>query len=210
MLQVFPVGLRLQGRACLVVGSSEEAEPRVRALLDAGARVRWVTGSRSAPPELAGPPDGDPGPAIPRPAWAPDECLEICWRELELTDVDERWLVVLADRDPELALRLSAACEARRTFYCAIDQPEGSSFFHMALVRAGEVTVAISTAGTAPALGRRLRQELTRLFEEARLGDFAARVAAWRAELDPATRKTTLNAKLREVTLNGKLELPDL
>lgn len=206
MVQIFPIGLRLQGKPCLVIGSSEEAEPRVRALLDAGAQVRWVTGVASG---WSATERGSAAAAAP-PGASPTHALELCSREFQLTDLDERWLVVLADRDPELAPQLAASCDARRIFFCAIDQPEGCSFYHMALVRSGQVTVAISTAGTAPALGRRLRQELARLFDEARLGDFAVQIAKLRERLEPAARKATLNALLREVALTGKLSLPEV
>jgi siroheme synthase (precorrin-2 oxidase/ferrochelatase) len=39
---VFPVALKLEGRACLVVGSGEEARARAAALQAAGASVRTV------------------------------------------------------------------------------------------------------------------------------------------------------------------------
>ena len=49
---MFPVALKLEGRACLVVGNGEEAKARANALEAAGARVRVV--ERFVPEDLVG------------------------------------------------------------------------------------------------------------------------------------------------------------
>jgi siroheme synthase (precorrin-2 oxidase/ferrochelatase) len=49
----FPVALKLEGRACLVVGTGDEARARAAALGTAGANVRVVSGS-FAPSDLDG------------------------------------------------------------------------------------------------------------------------------------------------------------
>ena len=50
-------------------------------------------------------------------------------------DLDGVWLAVLTDMDPALAERLSRAAEARRVFFCAVDQPGFGSFSHVCLDR---------------------------------------------------------------------------
>lgn len=173
-LLAFPVGLRLTGRRCLVVGASDEASQRAQLLSSFGALVT-VTSSEPS--------------------------------EAELSDV---WLVVQADRDAALAERLAAYCDARRIFFCAVDQPEYSSFSHLALARAGDVIVAVSSSGSAPALSRRLRQELERVFAAAGLSDFAEQLAQLRRRLDPRTRARTLSELVQGVRFDGCLQLPDL
>lgn len=149
-------------------------------------------------------------------AEAPCVELEALARELGLTlarrgfvpaDLEEKWLVVLVDRDLELGARMAALCEAERVLFCATDQAQANSFSHMALARAGLVTVAIGTNGRAPALGRRLREELTRLFAESGLAAFAERLARLREATPAEKRREVLSAAVSEVRVEGRLKL---
>lgn len=118
------------------------------------------------------------------------------------------WLAVFTDQDRALAERIAALAEARRVFFCAVDQPEFGSFSHLALVRSGPVTVAISTNGRAPSLARRLREELARLFAEADLGAFAERIASLRDRTSSAERRAVVGEAVQDVHFTGNLALP--
>ena len=186
----YPIALDLRGRRCLVVGQGEEAALRARALLAEGARVRVVARAPTASVrELAG------------------SGVELCERAHSSEDFDEAWLVVLADRDPPLADELAAETERRRIFYCAVDDPRVGSFSHLAIARAGVVFAAIGTQGEAPALGRRLRELLSELFERAGLADFAKRHAELRRKTPGPDRKNVLGADVAGISLDGDLRL---
>jgi siroheme synthase-like protein len=187
----FPIALDLRDRRCLVVGQGEEAALRARSLLSEGAKVRVVA--------------EQPTPSVRELVGAGAEVLERAYRS---EDFDETWLVVLADRDPALADRLAHETETRRIFYCAIDDPRVGSFSHLAIARAGIVFAAIGTQGEAPALGRRLRELLTALFDRAGLADFASRHATLRRKTPAADRKTVLGADVARMELKGDLEIP--
>lgn len=120
-------------------------------------------------------------------------------------ELDGAWLVVQTSMDSELAAALSQRCDARRIFFCAVDQPRFSSYSHLALARAGALTVAIGTDGQVPALGRRLRQELSRVLDQAGAADEVARLAQLRAETAPEQRKEVLTRAVAEVQLTGEL-----
>lgn len=170
--RVFPVGLRLSGLPCLVIGTGAEAEARARALAEAGAVVRAVEEFREA-------------------------------------DLDGIWLAVLTDMDAALAARVHGAAASRRVFFCAVDQPEFCTFTHLALARAGDVTIAVSTDGTAPSLSSRLRAELERLISASRLGEFAARLAALRDRTPPSDRRRVLGDAVRGLRFTGGIEVPE-
>jgi siroheme synthase-like protein len=120
-------------------------------------------------------------------------------------ELDDAWLVVQTSLDSELAAKLSQRCDARRIFFCAVDQPRFSSYSHLALARAGALTVAIGTDGQVPALGRRLRQELARVLDEAGAAEEVQRLAQLRAETPPEQRKSVLTRAVAEVQLTGEL-----
>jgi siroheme synthase-like protein len=190
---IFPVGLHLEGRRCLVVGGNDEAAERAERLRAAGACVAVVSPDVGARLEaLAG--SGD---------------IDLVRRQFAESDLDEAWLVVQTKRDPALASRIGAACEARRVFFCATDDPERHGFSHVAIARAGLVQVAVSTGGHAPALARRLREELERVLSASSLADFAERLARLRETTPSAERARVLGDAVRDVRLTGSLELPD-
>jgi siroheme synthase-like protein len=190
---VLPVGLRLSGLRCLVVGSGAEALPRARALKDAGAHVRVVSASPS--PELS--------------ALRGVHGVEFFERAFSEADFDGVWLAVLTDLDRSLAERMFLAASSRYTFFCAVDQPQFCTFSHLALAREGDVTLAISTNGKAPALARRLREELARVLAEANLGAFVARLAELRERTASVNRRQILGDAVKRVRFSGKLELPE-
>jgi siroheme synthase-like protein len=188
-LEVFPVALLLAGRRCVVVGKGEELLHRARLLGGAGADVLVVT--EALQPELS---------ALPN--------VSVLERPFRDEDLEGAWLCVVAEPDAALSARIAGAAERRRIFCCAVDRPEQSSFIHMALARADRLIVAISTAGYAPALARRLREELCRLFEAADLAGFVTKLAELRRRTPPGERREALAPIVGRVAFRGTLELP--
>lgn len=188
---VFPIALVLEGRACLVVGSGPELASRTQALLEARALPIVVSSAPSA--ELR--------------ALAASKRIELRERDFADLDLNGVWLAVLVDQNPALATRMASLAEAQRVFFCAVDQPQHNSYAHMAQARAGLLTIAISTAGQAPALGRRLREELERLLEQAKMTAYVARLAELRARTPSADRRRVLGAAVAGVRFSGEIEL---
>ena len=188
---VFPIALLLKGRACLVVGSGPEVVSRTRALLDALARPTVVCSAPNA--ALRG--------------LADDGSIVLQERDFVDGDLQGKWLAVLVDANPTLAARMASIAETERVFFCAVDQPEHNSYAHMAQARAGLLTIAISTAGQAPALGRRLREEIERLLSAANMSAFVEKLAVLRQNTPSSERKRVLGEAVAGVHFSGKLEL---
>jgi siroheme synthase-like protein len=188
----FPIALHLEGKACLVVGSSEEAAERARSLADVGAKVEVVCEK----------------PGLGLSAVINARSLLHHRRAFQPEDLDGKWLAVLTDRDLELGRFMAEQADARRVLFCATDQPQNNSYSHMAQARAGLVTLAISTNGRAPALGRRLREELARVLSEAGLARFADEIAELRERTPDAQRRDVMGKAVAEVHFEGHLRLP--
>jgi siroheme synthase-like protein len=103
---------------------------------------------------------------------------------------------------------MAAAAAQHRIFFCAVDQPEHSTFSHPAIARSGPVVVAVSTSGTAPTLSRRLREELERVFGEANLAAFANALGELREKTPSEKRRTVLGSAVSGLHLTGTLEIP--
>ena len=136
---MLPAFLKLAGRKVVLVGGGKVAEAKLAALLDAGALVTVV-----APEVRIG---------IERPG------VTVLRRGFEPGDLDGAWWVVAA-APPEVNRAVLAAAETRRVFVNAVDDPAHASAFAGGVVRRGDVTVAISTGGRAPALAGLLREAI--------------------------------------------------
>jgi len=166
-LTYYPALLDLAGRLVLLVGGGAVATRKLAALLQAGARVRLVS------PELA--PETE--------AQVIQEGVEFFQRGFEPHDLDGAWLVVCATDDEALNRAVAAAAEAARVFVNVVDVPPLCSFIVPAVVRRGELTVAVSTGGASPAAARRLRQSLE--------GQFGPEWGVYLAILRAARQKLT-------------------
>jgi uroporphyrin-III C-methyltransferase / precorrin-2 dehydrogenase / sirohydrochlorin ferrochelatase len=157
--ELAPLFLRLAGRKVLVVGGAAVALAKLAQLSGTGAEV--VVVAPRVVPELL-----ERGVAVQR-------------RPFEPADLDGAWLVVAA-ATPEVNRAVAAEAERRCVFVTAVDDADASSAFSGGVVRRDGVTVAISTAGKAPALAGLLREGLSALLPE-QLGAWLDRAEALRA-----------------------------
>jgi uroporphyrin-III C-methyltransferase/precorrin-2 dehydrogenase/sirohydrochlorin ferrochelatase len=141
MPELFPLFLRLAGRAVVLVGGGRVATSKLRALLGAGARVKVVAPSIADEIAVAG--------------------VELCRREFVPADLEGAWFVVAA-ATAEVNRQVAAAADTRRIFVNAVDDPVNASAYLSGTVRRDGVTVALSTSGDAPALTALLREALDR------------------------------------------------
>lgn len=170
MRNLLPLFLDLTRREVLLVGGGRVAAGKLRQLLAAEARVRVVSPLVVAEIESA--------------RSARHEQVEIVRRPFERADVDGVWLVVAA-ATPQVNREVAAAAEARRVFVNAVDDPANASAYLSGVVRRGDVTIAISTGGDAPALTSLLREALDAVLP-AELGRWTAAAreerVAWRRD----------------------------
>ena len=158
-MTLFPMFLKLERRSCLVVGAGSIAESKIRSLLAAGAKVRVVAPqARKSVVEWA-----RAGVIV----WEP--------RSFEAPDLDGVFLVIAATALPVLNEQVFHEAQARRILCNAVDDPEHCDFYFPAVVRRGDLQIAVSTGGRSPALAQRLRRELE--------SQFSAPYAGWLEQL---------------------------
>jgi precorrin-2 dehydrogenase / sirohydrochlorin ferrochelatase len=173
----YPVFLELSGRRCLMVGGGPIAEHRVAALLAAGAQVRVI--SPRATPGLA--------------ALAADGRIaheSRVYREGDLAGAD---LAFVATDSREVNAAVAREARERAVWVNAADDPAHCTFILPALVRRGDLTVAVATGGTSPALARVVRQELE-AYLTADYATLAAIAAEVRREMRAAGQVVTADA----------------
>lgn len=147
-MRYYPVNLDVQNRDCLVVGGGGVGERKVKTLLECGARVTVVT--TLATERLQ--------------ALASEGHIDLKTRGYEPSDLEGKFLVIGATDSEEINEKISEDA-ARRGLLCNIaDRPAACSFVLPAIVRQGDLVIAISTSNKSPAVARRIRQTLEKEF----------------------------------------------
>jgi precorrin-2 dehydrogenase/sirohydrochlorin ferrochelatase len=75
-------------------------------------------------------------------------------------DLDHAFFVISTPQNEMLSARLRLLADRDRFLLCCIDQPRYGFVAMAAIVRAGPVRIAISTAGLAPRVGKVLKEAL--------------------------------------------------
>jgi precorrin-2 dehydrogenase/sirohydrochlorin ferrochelatase len=178
---LFPMFLKLEGRNCLVLGAGGVGEQKIRSLLDCGAQIRVVAPVASATVQ----------------EWAKHGSLTWLQRSFEVSDLDGVFLVVAATSDVEVNHAIYREARAREILCNVVDDPPHCDFYYPAIVRRGQLQIAISTAGLSPALAQRIRKQLEEEFPPAYAGWLeelgSRREALFAAGGDPEERRQLLH-----------------
>jgi precorrin-2 dehydrogenase / sirohydrochlorin ferrochelatase len=181
----YPVLLELTGRRAVVVGEVAVEAGKVEGLLHAGAEVTVVAkGPEAALRRL----EDEPKATVHRRGYAAG-------------DLDGAFLCVAHAPEPGVRAEIAADARAAGVLVNVMDDVPNCDFAAPAVVRRGDLVIAVGTGGRAPALASRLRAELGERFgpEWAELVDLVGRVRTatlphlpdledrsrrWRAALD--------------------------
>ncbi|HJR19953.1 MAG TPA: bifunctional precorrin-2 dehydrogenase/sirohydrochlorin ferrochelatase [Actinomycetota bacterium] len=146
----YPAILLLDGRLAVVIGGGQVAERKVRTLRDAGAKVRLV--SDSLTPRLRD--------------LAESGEIELVERRYTRGDLAGAVVAVAATDDEEVNRGVYAEATESGIPVNVVDNTALCTFIAPSIIRQGELVIAISTGGAAPALAVRIRERLEREFGE--------------------------------------------
>ena len=147
-MSYYPILLKFDGKAVLVVGGGRVAERKVEVLLQYGALIHIVSKNLT---------------------FKLKELLELDRlqhhaEEFKEKHLDNAFLVVAATDDKQLNHRISESARKRGLLINAVDQPADCNFFVPSIVRRGDLLIAISTSGKSPALAKKIRKELEKQY----------------------------------------------
>jgi siroheme synthase-like protein len=208
----YPVMLQLDGMGAVVIGEGAVREGKPEGLLAGGAAEVLVVAT--APASRLVELEAMDRVRVERRAWRPDD--------LAGTAICVAW-----SARPEERSAIAREARDRGVWVNVMDDAPNCDFAAPAVVRRGELLLAIGTGGASPALARRLREDLSErygehwaeivaILREVRsstrplLPDLAERSRRWRAALDldeaeklvlagrPAELRSRLRARLVE------------
>lgn len=204
MTDLFPMFMKLTGRPCLVVGAGRVGEPKIAGLIDSGASIRVI--AIAATEQVR--------------EWARAGKIDLEMRAFFKNDLDGKFLAVVATNSATLNQLIYREAQQRGVLCNVVDVPELCDFYYPAVVRRGDLQIAVSTAGQSPSLAQKIRQQLERQFGEGyaawvkQLGETRRLILA--SDLDKETKLELLHslasreafeaalAKLPELTAKGK------
>ena len=144
MSEYYPVYLNLKGRRCVVIGGGTIAQDKIIKLLESGAVVSVV--SPDATPMIQ--------------SLSEEGRLEWTPREYRPGDLCGAFVGIAATNRRDVNRSIFEEAEEHGILLNVVDDPVLCSFIAPAIVKRGQVTLAISTGGASPALARKLRESL--------------------------------------------------
>ena len=176
----YPIFLELASRRVVVIGGGAVAVRKVQALLTAGARVVVV-------------------------AERIDDMMTALCRDTDAELIKSKYsknylagalLAITATNNPQLNKQIYKDCQELEVLCNVVDVPELCDFFVPAVVKRGDLQIAIGTEGQCPAYAGHTRKKLEAIFTKQH-GEFLAELEKLRKKIiqnvtDPADRKTVL------------------
>jgi uroporphyrin-III C-methyltransferase/precorrin-2 dehydrogenase/sirohydrochlorin ferrochelatase len=162
-LNAFPVFMRVEDEAVVIVGDGEEALAKARLLGQSSARLIIVS--------------AEPEPVLKE--WIAANGPRHLAQSYAPEILDGAVLVFAATGDAALDARISADARAKSIPANAVDRPELCDFFTPALVNRAPLAVAIGTEGAGPVLAQIVRGRIDQLLSPS-LGPLAALASSFR------------------------------
>jgi len=187
MAKYYPINLNLKDKKCVVTGGGRVALRKVKTLVTAGAKVTLVS------PEIV----------TGLKKLRQNKKIIIKKKRLQMKDLKGAFLIISATDDSKLNKSVSSYCRKNNILVNVVDAPKECSFILPSVVSQGDLTIAISTAGISPALSKKIKQDLEKVFD-VRYACFLKKMKKLRPEIikkiaDPKSKKAFFNKMVREI-----------
>jgi len=149
-MKAYPVFFDLTQRPCVVIGGGPIAERKVAGLVEAGATVTVI--SPHLTERLR--------------QWVHEGVVQYVGRPYQFGDLSGFLLAFAATGNLAVDAAVFADGRAVGVLVNSADDPTHCDFFLPALIRRGDLAIAVSTGGTSPALARVMREELQTIVGE--------------------------------------------
>jgi len=176
----YPIFLELAGRRVVVVGGGAVAVRKAQALLEAGARLVVVAERIS---DMMTALCADSGAELVKSKYSKDYLVGAV-------------LAIAATNNQQLNRQIYKDCQELEILCNVVDEPLLADFFAPAVVKRGDLQIAIGTEGQCPAYAGHIRKKLEKLFTD-KHGEFLAELERLREQIiayvpDATDRKSLL------------------
>ncbi len=140
----FPFFMNITGKNGLIVGGGRIAHHKLQKLLPYGANLTVVASEVSEELEQT--------------ALKNDIC--VVRRDFEPSDLADITFAIAASNDADINLEVGRLCRERGILVNVVDDKDACSFIFPSLVKAGKLSIGISTEGASPAVAASLRSQI--------------------------------------------------
>jgi precorrin-2 dehydrogenase / sirohydrochlorin ferrochelatase len=182
----YPIFLELNGRRAVVIGGGSVAFRKAQNLLDAGARL-IVVAKRfdKTMPELC-----------------KNRNAELIKSDYSKNYLAEAILAIAATNNNDLNKQIYKDCQELGVLCNVVDEPSLCDFYVPAIVKRGDLQIAVGTEGQCPAYAGHIRKKLEEIFTE-KHGQFLAELEKIRKKIikdipEPEDRKSTIGLLVNE------------
>jgi siroheme synthase-like protein len=144
----YPIMLNIKGKRCVVVGGGKVALRKIKVFLECGGKVTVISPALHQDLILL----------------AQDKGIRLIKRDYETRDLDGAFVVIAATDLEEINRNVAHEAKKRGILVNVVDDPGESDFIVPSFLRRGDLTIAISTGGTSPALAKKIRTKLEQDF----------------------------------------------
>jgi len=193
MSSYYPVFLDLKKRRCVIIGGGSEAEKKVPYLLKCEAIITVISSKTTHKIK----------------DWINQGAVSWKARDFSQGDLSEVFLAIDTSDEPSINQVVVREAAEERVLLNVVDVTPLCTFIAPAIVNRGDVTVAISTSGTSPALARKLRESLesSDILDYANLSQFLSKARKTVKELamsvNPDQWQKYINETLLSLVANG-------
>jgi precorrin-2 dehydrogenase/sirohydrochlorin ferrochelatase len=187
----YPIALDITDRKALVVGGGMIALRKVQTLLDFGACVMVV--SSEVVTEIK--------------TLAESGRIKFELRGYRSEDITGAAIVIAATDNREVNTQVSTDAHTANIPVNVVDAPELCSFIVPSIVKRGDLTISINTAGKSPALARQVREKIEKV-----IGPEYSEFANLLGEIRELAKDRIADQHIREQAFKKILasEIPDL
>ena len=146
----YPIYLELEDAHAVVIGAGSVAARKAKTLVATGAKVTVV--ARTIEPVFEELCEGLP--------------IEIVEGDYSKEDLQDAFLVIAATDDNALNTEIFEDCQQLKILCNVVDVPPLCNFYVPAVIRRGDLQIAISTNGKCPAYAGHLRRKFQNLITE--------------------------------------------
>jgi len=144
MTTYYPIYVELHEQPCIVIGGGKIAEGKVEGLLTAGAQVTIISPSLTSHLHTL----------------VEQNKVAYISRTYQHGDLADAFMVICATDQTEINHQVWQEASTNRQLVNVVDDTPRCNFIAPAILRKGDLNIAISTGGKAPALAVRLKERL--------------------------------------------------
>ncbi len=150
ILKYYPVFLDISGEKCVIVGGGRVAERKAGRLFSCGAHVVVIARKATALLE----------------EMNREGKIVLVASDYDRSALDGAFLAFAATNDAAVNRQVAMDARAAGVLANVADAPDRCDFIVPSVVERGELTIAVSTGGSSPAVARKIRKELETLYGE--------------------------------------------